>query len=206
MLNVEPKQLVFRDVRLNQPYTTTLCIENPLSAAVEFSIRASSPARYDIKPSKVTLAPRQSISITVRLLMHTFPDPKKALHGQSDSIHIKSDYFDQKVPVEFFMHQRSVTSRSPSPSERATAKVSSVADRSKRGSTSTNSDLVQDLHAQIQVKDNRIAELERLIGNLQSKHPDLERVINARLDLERNEFELKSKQVPQSAGRSNCPM
>ena len=103
-MNFEPKQLVFRDVRLNQPYTTTLCIENPLTAAVDFTLRASSPARYDIKPNQITLAPKQSISITVRLFLRSFNDTKRAAQGQSDSIHIKSPYFDQKVPVEFFMH------------------------------------------------------------------------------------------------------
>jgi hypothetical protein len=190
MMNVEPKQLVFRDVRLNQPYTTTLCIENPLSAAVEFTIRASSPARYDIKPNRVTLAPRQTISVTVRLLLHTFQDPKKAQHGQSDSIHIKSDYFDQKIPVEFLMHHRSVTSRSPSPSERAASRMHNAGEHKRPGT-----DLVQELNAQIQAKDSKIAELERFVGNLQAKHPDLERIISARLELERDEFERKSKQV-----------
>jgi hypothetical protein len=56
-------------------------------------------------------------------------------------------------------------------------------------------DLVQELNAQIQAKDSRIAELERFVGNLQAKHPDLERIISARLELERDEFERKSKQV-----------
>jgi hypothetical protein len=189
-MNFEPKQLVFRDVRLNQPYTTTLSIENPLTAAVEFELRASAPARYDIKPSRVTLLPKQSISITVRLHMKSYNDVRKGVQGQSDSIHIKSHYFDQKVPVEFFMHSQAAASRSPSPAERATSRMKTGGREVQSGT-----DILRELNAQIQAKDHQIAELEKIVGNLESKHPDLERVINARLEAERSQFEVKSQQV-----------
>ena len=64
-MKIEPRELIFRDIRLNVASTTSFTIENPLTAAVEFTLRASAPARYDIKPSQIVLAPKQSIVVTV---------------------------------------------------------------------------------------------------------------------------------------------
>ena len=184
IMKIEPRELIFRDIRLNVASTTSFTIENPLTAAVEFTLRASAPARYDIKPSQIVLAPKQSIVVTVRLFLRTFSGTQQG--GHSDSIHIKSHYFDQKIPVQFYMNSRLTQSRSPSPRERAVSGLKA---------SSISNDLVNELNDQIKVKDHRIEELQRIVGNLQSKHPDLERIINARLEEERSVFEEKSHRV-----------
>jgi hypothetical protein len=76
MLVIEPGALTFRDVRLNQAYTTSLCITNPLTASVEFSLRPSAP-RYIVTPGKVTLQGGQSIVVSVRLFLSHYPNYSK---------------------------------------------------------------------------------------------------------------------------------
>jgi hypothetical protein len=130
MLEIEPKSLIFRDIRLNQAYTNTICITNPLSVTVDFTIRASSP-RYNITPNRVTLNAGQSMVITVRLFISHYPNPVRASRGQEDVIHIKSAYFEQNVVASFFLHNHREgisignavssarsSSRSPSPASR----------------------------------------------------------------------------------------
>ena len=48
MLRVEPAELVFRDVCIHRPYSQTVVITNDLPSAVEVSIRAGSPSRYEV--------------------------------------------------------------------------------------------------------------------------------------------------------------
>lgn len=186
-MNFEPKQLTFRDVRLNQAYTTSLCITNPLTAAVEFTLRASSP-RYSISPNRVVLNPNQSIVVTVRLFLNHYPNVQKGVQGQEDSIHIKSPYFDQKIQVDFYLHNQSVRSRSASPVERA---VKAAAGEHSRSGT----DLLSDLNAQLKVKDHRIEQLQNIVANLESKHPNLEEIVRAKIEKEREVFEEKSEKV-----------
>lgn len=185
-MNFEPKQLTFRDVRLNQAYTTSLCITNPLTAAVEFTLRASSP-RYSISPNRVVLNPNQSIVVTIRLFLNHYPNVQKGLQGQEDSIHIKSPYFDQKVQVDFFLHNQSARSRSASPIRGTPA---GVPDKSRPGT-----DLISDLNAQLKVKDHRIEQLQSIVANLESKHPNLEEIVRAKIEKEREVFEEKSEKV-----------
>ena len=197
-MNFEPKQLTFGDIRLNQAYTTSLCITNPLTAAVEFTIRPSSP-RYSISPNRVNLNPNQSIVVTVRLFLNHYPNIPKGIQGQEDSIHIKSVFFDQKIPVEFFLHNQSARSRSTSPSERASANVrfttTATAGANEQHGHHSSMDLISELNAQIRSKDNRIAQLENIVANLESKHPNLQEIVQRKLEQEREVFEEKSQKV-----------
>ena len=80
MMNVEPQALVFRNVILNQTYTTSMCISNPMSVSVEFTLRASN-SRYTLTPNKVTLGGGQSVIITVRLLVAHYPNISMGFKG-----------------------------------------------------------------------------------------------------------------------------
>ena len=200
-MNFEPQQLIFRDIRLNQAYTTSLCITNPLTAAVEFTIRPSSP-RYSISPNRVNLNPSQSSVVTVRLFLNHYPNIPRGIQGQEDSIHVKSAYFDQKIPVEFFLHNQIARSRSASPNERTATSVTGSHSSTARGAAGTgqshghhNLDLINELSAQIKVKDNRIGQLESIVANLESKHPNLQEIVRRKIEQEREIFEEKSEKV-----------
>jgi hypothetical protein len=115
MLDVSPSSLVFRDVRLKQAYSTSLCISNQLNASVEFTIRTSSP-RYSVTPSNLTLHAGQSVVVTVRLFLSSFPNQSRGATGQDDFILIKSSYFDQKVKTTLFLNNNTPTSTAASSS------------------------------------------------------------------------------------------
>ena len=185
MLDIEPKSLVFRDVRLNQAYTTSLCIANPLPSSVEFTLRPSSP-RYTITPNRVNLSGGQSIVVSVRLFLAQYPNYNKGVKGQDDSIQIKSSYFEQKVDVSFFLHSRDAgTSRSISPSTRG----------STVKGTNSSYETITELQSQLRIKDNKIAQMEEIIGQLESKYPSMQEIIKSRVNRERDIFEEKSEKV-----------
>ena len=184
MMEVEPKNLVYRDVRLNQSYSTSLCISNPLTASVEFTLRPSSP-RYTVSPNRVNLMGGQSIVVTVRLFLTHFPNYSKGVKGQDDHIVLKSSYFEQKVDVTFFLHSRdssSAASRSQSPSR--------VGEK-----RSKELEIVEELHSQLKLKDDKIRLLEQTVGYLESKHPSIQEILRNRVEQERTVFEEKSEKV-----------
>lgn len=193
MLDIEPKGLSFRDVRLNQAYTTSLCITNPLTASVEFTLRPSSP-RYSITPNRVNLQGGQSIVVTVRLFLSHYPNYNRGVRGQEDTIHIKSAYFEQKVDVSFFLHSRDVgttasSSRSPSPTGGRIR-----ADGGGVGQSSTY-DTIQELRLQLAQKETKIKQMEVIINQLESKYPSLHEIVKSRVEQEKAIFEEKSEKV-----------
>jgi hypothetical protein len=193
MLDIEPKSLVYRDVRLNQAYSSSICITNPLTASVEFTLRPSSP-RYTITPNRVNLNGGQSIVVSVRLFLSHYPNYSKGVRGQDDTIHIKSSYFEQKVDVTFFLHSRdSVTTASTSRS--LSPNVRSSRGNKDRITGNVVYDPLSELQSQIYIKDNKIKELEGIIGQLESKYPSMQEIIRSRLEQERSVFEEKSEKV-----------
>jgi hypothetical protein len=195
-LEIEPKELIFRDVRLNQAYQLSLTLTNPLNASVEFSLRPSSP-KYSISPPRVQLSPRQTITVTVRLFLNHYPHLSKGLQGQEDSILLRNSFFDQKVPVKYFLHSQAMRTRSSSPNDRTSATIISGSGVRQHVNNVVHgsSELLHDLTAQVKIKDHRIEELEGILGNLESKYPKLEEVISRRLEMERSSFEEKSQRV-----------
>lgn len=176
-MEVEPKSISFREVRLNQAYTTSLCISNPLPAAVEFAIRTSSP-RYTVSPNRVLLSAGQSIIITVRLFLSHYPNFSKGSQGQDDTIHIKSSYFDQKINVTFFLHSRDY----PLKEKRIPQAESSH-------------DVIFELQSQLSAKEAKIKSLDETVRLLESKYPSVQQIIANRLEQERQVFEEKSEKV-----------
>lgn len=192
MMEVEPKSLSFQDVRLNQSYSTSLCISNPLAASVEFTLRPSTP-RYTISPNRVNLSPGQSIVVTVRLFLSHYPNYARGVHGQEDAIHLKSSYFDQRINVTFFLHSRDAQLHRPNSRSQSPVRSSSVPDKQKGRSESL--EIVQELQAQIALKNSRIKVLEDTVGNLESKHPSIQQIVKNKIEQERATFEEKSEKV-----------
>ena len=94
-MDIEPSSLSFREVRINQTYTASLCISNSFQTPVEFQL-IPSHQRYTISPNRVTLYPKQSIVITVKL----FSNQRKLDSSIEDSIRLKSDFSEQRIPIE----------------------------------------------------------------------------------------------------------
>ena len=104
---MEPKSLVFRDIRLNESYTSNLVLSNSLSTHVSVTLRPSAPGRYIVAPNQVTIQPGQSVVVTVRLHINNFPAYEKGVRGQEDHIQVSSSFFEQKINVTFFLQKRS---------------------------------------------------------------------------------------------------
>ena len=204
MLDVSPDSLVYRDVRLNNAYVNSVCITNPLAATVEFTLRPSSQ-RYAVTPSRVTLSAGQSIVVTVRLFLAHYPNFIKGSRGQEDHIQMKSSYFEQKIPLVFFLHSRdtptsAIRARSLSPMHRgetfdASADTSSLVRKgsSRREATPSRQgqEMIETLSAVIKTKDEKIQKLNETIGFLESKYPNWQAIVRNRIDQERSVFEGK---------------
>jgi hypothetical protein len=110
MLDIEPKSLVFRDIRLNESYTSNLVLSNPLSTHVSVTLRPSAPGRYVIAPNQINMQPGQSVVVTVRLHINNFPAYEKGVRGQEDHIQVSSSFFEQKISTTVFLQKRPGTS------------------------------------------------------------------------------------------------
>ena len=106
MLDIEPKSLVFRDIRLNESYTSNLLLTNPLSTHVSVTLRSSAPGRYVIAPNQINIQPGQSVVVTVRLHISNFPAYDKGVRGQEDHIQVSSSFFEQKINTTIFLQKR----------------------------------------------------------------------------------------------------
>lgn len=110
MLDIEPKSLVFRDIRLNESYTSNLLLTNPLSTHVSVTLRPSAPGRYVIAPNQINIQPGKSVVVTVRLHINNFPAYEKGVRGQEDHIQVSSSFFEQKISSMIFLQKRSGSS------------------------------------------------------------------------------------------------
>ncbi len=188
-MEYEPRVLVFRDIRVNCSYSTSVCITNPLNAAVEFTLKPSSP-RYTVNPRKVYLASGQSIVVTVKLFLHHMPNFGQHMKSNDDCIILKSAYFDQKIVIECSLHATASASRSRSPSP---MNMPSHARATIDGSTGTT--MHQDLQGRIQEQSRQIRDLKDIIDTLESKDPSLKELIERHVQQERNIFDQKSEKV-----------
>ena len=190
MLQIEPSSLIFRDVKLNQAYTSTITITNPLSVTVDFTLKPSS-SKYTLSPSKIALNSNDSIVITIRLLIPHYTNYTKDLNGKNDYISIKSLFFEQKIETIYYLHENILhnRSRTPSPARNITK---SVNENIKNLNENNN---FNDLLKQIEIKDKLIKQQQSIINELQSANPSLSKVINDSIEQERLQFEEKSEKV-----------
>ncbi len=250
LIECEPGLLSFRDVRINTQYTTSLTLRNSMPASVELELSPSSPL-YSITPNRVFLSAHQSIvcTVTFKLLHYPTNYNKAIVNGGKpfqDYIQIKSTYFVQRLPCEYFLsasgliHTATVRSRSVSPAVNRGGNIGgpSVRDNLResmdgppppppplsqsglnmsqvsfasgtRGNGGSGTkrppsgqhhqqdkgDLIQELQLQLKWKDRKIEELQEMMGNLEAKHPNLDKIIDAKIQMERLSFEEKSEKV-----------
>jgi hypothetical protein len=207
-MEFEPKSLEFRDVRLNQPYTNSLCVTNTYPSAVEFTLTPSSP-RIAVNPTRVNLSPGQSIVITIRLFLNHNPDLSEGASHHEDSIIVRSSYFEHLINVSYSLHGRETgtsasnsmspslrsrtaamrKSNSRSPSPRVVSKSQKVED------LDSSSSKIKDLERQLSVKGETVQKLENIITQLESRFPSVQEVVRNRLEQERMSFEEKSEKV-----------
>jgi hypothetical protein len=218
MMEISPEALVFRDVRLNSAYVSSVCVTNPLPATVEFILKPSSQ-RYSVTPNRVTLAAGQSIVLTVRLFLSHYPNSLKGFRGQEDHVQVKSSYFEQKIPLTFFLHSKDgspvarARSHSPAvsgrefqeddiimtPAPASTPSGGRVRSSSTRREASIpareSEDLIQKMNLIIKGKEEKIRQLSETVGFLEGKYPNWQQIIHNRIEQERNSFEEKSEKV-----------
>jgi hypothetical protein len=225
IIDCEPSLISFQDVRINQNYVATLTLRNTLSASLDLTIRPSS-ARYTVSPNRIHMSPRQSIVCTVRFSLSRYPANwnKGVQHGMEDYLLLKSDYFDQRIPCEYFLSSSGVLhsavttrSRSQSPSRAhdpddllppppPTIPVhcssphnnnnsASYGDGSRGHQSLNSSELLHDLRIQLDFKDRTINELRGSLNEMQSQSPIYQQIVNTKLDQERRVFEEKSEKV-----------
>ena len=211
-MEFEPKALEFRDVRLNQSYTTSLCITNTYPTPVDFTLLPSS-SRYLVNPNRVNLSPGQSIVITVRLFLNHNPSYSEGTNSHDDTILIKSSYFEHQLVVSFSLNNKDTgvnmrqsmsmstsTSMSPSLRNRVASNTSrsiSPSTRMTQQNAENNASIskIKDLEKQLSAKCKTVQQLEVIVSQLESKYPSVQEVVRNRVEQERLSFEEKSEKV-----------
>jgi hypothetical protein len=102
-LELTPQTVVFRNVKLDQVYKQNLVITNPGASPVQFNLKTGSPSRYTVTPRTANLGPGGKMTVSIRLCLNRFANRAKGLEGQKDVLQIKSDYFDQKSDIMFYL-------------------------------------------------------------------------------------------------------
>ncbi len=116
MLAIQPEELVFPEVEFGRDYVKVFLVTNSFESEVTVSIRSGAPTRYSLSPSAMTLAPGQSMSVSLKLRVNSFPNRQKGEQGQRDILHIKTTFFDQKIPVVFYLKSAQLSSAISPPS------------------------------------------------------------------------------------------
>lgn len=115
-----------------QAVSKVILLTNQLATSVEAVLRAGSSDRYTLHPQQVRLKPGQTTEVEVKLKVVRFAQIEKAVeHGQRDTIHIKTPYFDQKFAAVFFLGQQHLPSAPPRPAagRRPAARAQAMPDR-----------------------------------------------------------------------------
>ena len=194
-MEFEPESFEFRAVRLNQAYTTSLCVTNTFPTAVDFTLSPSS-SRITISPSRVNLPSGQSIVVTIRLYLNHNSDLAEGTSNHEEAITIRSSFFVHTVKVSYILHGRDLgsrTNRSMSMSLRNSI-ASSEGDVSHQ-KVPEEVNRIKDLERQLSVKNKTIQQLESIVTELESKFPSIKEVVRNRVDQERMNFEEKSEKV-----------
>ena len=187
-MEVEPKSLIFRDVRLQQQYTNSLCITNQQSSTLSAELIPNS-SRYSITPNRINLTPGSSIVVTVRLFLNHYPSFSRDSEGYDDVIKIKSSYFEQTVGITLFLHSRDATTRARSLSPAPSTRSNDV------GTTNSIRSKTTELEKEISLQAKTIRLQQSQISLLESNHPPLIELVNNKVEQEMLQFEAKSEKV-----------
>jgi hypothetical protein len=204
-MEFEPKYLEFRDIRLNQAYTTSLCITNTYQSTVDFTLEPSS-SRFAVNPSRVNLSSGQSIVVTVKLFLNHIPNISDGVGQHGDSIRVVSSYFEHVVNLTYSLHSKEtgahpITStlrhRIPAahPQIPRSSSLSSIQNAVAADVSDSSSSKVTDLETKLSAKVKTIEQLECIIEQLESKFPSIQEVVRNRVEQERLVFEDKSVKV-----------
>lgn len=204
-MEFEPKFLEFRDIRLNQAYTTSLCITNTYQSTVDFTLEPSS-SRFAVNPSRVNLSSGQSIVVTVRLFLNHIPSISDGVGQHGDSVRIVSSYFEHVVNLSYSLHSREAGAHSSTSTLRnripaahtqipRSSSLSSLQNAVAADVSESSLSKVTDLEMKLTAKVKTIEQLECIIKQLESKFPSIQEVVRNRVEQERLIFEEKSVKV-----------
>eukprot|EP00981_Chlorochromonas_danica_P003963 scaffold750_cov165-Ochromonas_danica.AAC.1 len=193
-MQLEPNSIHFREVRLHQVYSSSLCLTNRLEGAVDLRLKCSS-ARLSVSPSKARLVPGQSLVVTIKLFLNHLPSSSSSSSSAAleDWVEIKSSFFDQKVSV--FIHPLRLSSSKPPSRSSSPAPPPPAPPAPPAPATSQVS--LRELRAELEAKDRRVKALEAALESLQMQRtdPSLDALVAARLAAERAHFDEQSEKV-----------
>lgn len=110
VLNIEPSELVFRNVQYHQFYTQTVVISSTLKSSVEANLKPGSSERYSVSPTVLRLRPGESARVEVKLRVLRFAQRQKAIEkGQRDVFHIKVSPLPRMYGNECIMVSHALT-------------------------------------------------------------------------------------------------
>ncbi|KMS93458.1 hypothetical protein BVRB_031280 [Beta vulgaris subsp. vulgaris] len=69
LLSIEPEEVVFTSVRLNQVYTQCVRINNPLSCPVDIELVSGNNERVTVNPNSLRLKSQEEMLVEIRLLL-----------------------------------------------------------------------------------------------------------------------------------------
>ena len=209
MIEVQPNNLVFRNVRQNTSYVSTVVITNTLASPVDITFTVSSN-RYTITPATASLNSNESIAITVKLKLVNFYNIKSGLKGVKDFLSLKSTFFEQKIPLTFFLakpnaidspaasgsnpnhSQYPASNSNPPPNPNAQLIDQSVHfSRQIESLQMSNNSLSQSLRDQQQENQH----LRNMLENVNQTVPNVQALVDEQIRRERLDFENRSEKV-----------
>jgi hypothetical protein len=192
-VKVTPARVDFGDILLNRRYPQYITVTNNYTAAVRFKVTTST-ARLTVNEPSISLHAGQSIVLTIFLFVNHRGDIDRA---NDDYIRFHSDFEDFQVKVEYSIAQ---SMRSSSPARGSSPNRSGMVSGNIRPQSSFRSkrnekEIIEEQAAQVKNLNNKVVELEKILGNLKSKYPDLDAVVASRLKIQEQEFQDKSEGV-----------
>eukprot|EP00466_Bigelowiella_natans_P015503 jgi/Bigna1/145849/aug1.104_g20557 len=103
VLDLDPEEIIFTNVRLHQAYSKCIRIFNPLPSKVQISILPGNPSYYKIFPETTEIAAGNNVLIEVQLKLHNPPPKPRGSKGHKSVFRIKSQLFEQRFFGLFYV-------------------------------------------------------------------------------------------------------
>jgi hypothetical protein len=188
-----PVRVDFGNIVLNEREARTITVTNNYSGTVRFKVTTNAP-RLTVSESTITLTANQSIVLTVHLCVKHQGEVDRA---NDDYVRFRSDFHDFQVKVGYSIAQpfrSSSPARGSSPMRGGMISGNIRPQSSFRGKRNEK-EMVEELSAQVKNQSNRIVELEKILGNLQSKYPNFDAVLDSHKKIQEQDFEDKVNKV-----------
>ncbi|ETO15692.1 intracellular protein transport protein USO1 [Reticulomyxa filosa] len=185
-VSFEPQELFFECVELDCPHTQFIEIKNETSHALPIQIKAGTPNRYKISPDNFTLGSLNAQTISIELCIKRTSESFYLLRNPSldikkDIFYIRSQYFNEKFYAKIQLL--------PSDTEGGKDNSLNIKKNFKVKMEIENIQLKNDLNT-LQCEAQH---WEKIRAELLQKIPNIELIVDASIQKERTENEMKHK-------------